>query len=124
MFAPRAFCSARRSAALVSGLGPPAFTAIAMSLLMRVKTFAIRFHRANIVALRVSKMRPMSSPAVCAIPLLPRRFIAPSRLRAPASRPAGSHPVRAEEGVHAALHGLADPLVRRANEHPELRAEH
>src|SRR5512143_710093 len=61
MFAPRAFWSTRRSAGLWSGLGPPAFTAIAMSLLMRVKAFAIRFHRANIVALRVSKMRPMRS---------------------------------------------------------------
>jgi hypothetical protein len=30
-----------------------------MSFAMRVKTFAMRFHRANIVALRVSKMRPM-----------------------------------------------------------------
>src|SRR5512137_1148705 len=59
MLAPRAFCRARRSAGLSLGFGPPAFTAMAMSLLMRVKTFAILFHRANMVALRVSKMRPM-----------------------------------------------------------------
>src|SRR5512139_1814728 len=59
MFAPRAFWIARRRAGFVSALGPPVFTAIAMSFAMRVKTFAIRFHRANIVALRVSKMRPM-----------------------------------------------------------------
>src|SRR5512136_1438911 len=60
MLAPRAFWMARRRAGFVSGLGPPAFTAMAMSLLMRVKTFAILFHRANMVALRVSKMRPMA----------------------------------------------------------------
>src|SRR4051812_41157911 len=59
MFAARAFCRTRRSVGLVSGLGPPDFTAIAMSLLIRVNSFAIRFQRANIVALRVSKMRPM-----------------------------------------------------------------
>src|SRR5512136_275125 len=59
MLAPRAFCRARRSDGLSLGFGPPAFTAMAMSLLMRVKTFAILFHRANMVALRVSKMRPM-----------------------------------------------------------------
>jgi hypothetical protein len=31
---------------------------MAMSLLMRVNSFAILFQRANIVVLRVSKMRP------------------------------------------------------------------
>src|SRR5512142_2502278 len=62
MFALRAFCSARRSAALLSGLGPPAFTAMAISLLIRVNCFAMRCQRANIVALRVSKMRPMRAP--------------------------------------------------------------
>src|SRR5512139_368696 len=61
MFAPRAFWIARRRAGFVSALGPPVFTAIAMSFEIRVKTFAIRFHRANIVALRVSKMRPIRS---------------------------------------------------------------
>src|ERR1700760_3315576 len=59
IFAARAFCTARRRAGLESGLPPPAFTAIAMSLLMRVNSFAILFQRANMVALRVSKMRPM-----------------------------------------------------------------
>jgi hypothetical protein len=59
MFAPRAFWSARRSAGLPAGLAPPTLTAIAISLLIRVKAFAIRFHRANIVALRVSNIRPM-----------------------------------------------------------------
>ena len=61
MFAARAFWIARRSAGLVSGLGPPAFTAMAMSLPMRVNAFAILSQRANIVALRVSKMRPMAN---------------------------------------------------------------
>ena len=65
MLAPRAFCRARRSAALACGSGPPVFTAMAMSLAMRVKTFAILFQRANMVALRVSKMRPMESSRRC-----------------------------------------------------------
>src|SRR5688572_1602319 len=66
MFAARALSSARRRAGLASGFGPPDFTAMAMSLLTRVNSFAILFQRANIVALRVSKMRPMSDA------LLPR----------------------------------------------------
>jgi hypothetical protein len=61
MLAARAFWIARRSAALWWGSGPPDFTAMTMSLVIRVKTFAIRFQRANMVALRVSKMRPMGS---------------------------------------------------------------
>ena len=59
MFAARAFCITRRSAGLLSGLGPPAFTAMAMSFPMRVNTLAIRSHRLNMVALRVSNIRPM-----------------------------------------------------------------
>src|SRR5512133_1238575 len=95
MFAPRAFCNARRSAGLWSGLGPPDFTAIAMSLLMRVKAFAILFQRANIVALRVSKMRPMVVRALgprCAGArqvVTKRAFIAPTRACAPVPRAAG-----------------------------------
>ena len=61
MFAARAFWIIRRSVGLLSGLGPPAFTAMAMSFPMRVKAFAILSHRLNMVALRVSKMRPMAS---------------------------------------------------------------
>ena len=61
MFAARAFWITRRSVGLVSGLGPPAFTAMAMSFPIRVKAFAILSHRLNIVALRVSKMRPMAN---------------------------------------------------------------
>ena len=61
MFAARAFCSTRRSVGLLSGLGPPAFTAMAMSLPMRVNALAILSHRLNMVALRVSKMRPMTN---------------------------------------------------------------
>src|SRR3954447_14567094 len=61
MFAARAFWIIRRSVGLLSGLGPPAFTAIAMSFPMRVKSFAILSHRLNMVALRVSKMRPMAN---------------------------------------------------------------
>src|SRR5262249_36594457 len=55
-----AFCSARRSMGLLWGSGPPDFTAMAISRLMRVNAFAILFQRANIVALRVSKIRPTS----------------------------------------------------------------
>src|SRR5574341_1916467 len=66
MLRARAFWRTRRRAGLLSGLGPPAFTAMAMSLLTRVKAFAILFQRANIVALRVSKMRPMGVPR-CAV---------------------------------------------------------
>src|SRR4051812_17128916 len=66
IFAERAFWSARRRVGLPSGLVPPDLTAMAMSLLTRVNNFAILFQRANIVALRVSKIRPMG-----------RRFLSP-----------------------------------------------
>src|SRR5215213_7748646 len=59
MFTARAFWMMRRSAGLVSGLGPPDFTAMARSLPTRVKALAILSQRLNIVALRVSKIRPM-----------------------------------------------------------------
>src|SRR5512147_2573554 len=91
MLAARALWMARRSAGLLSGFGPPAFAAMTMSLVMRVKALAIRFHRANMVALRVSKMRPMGSSA----PLAP----APRHGRIPqprAARKAPRPPGRAE----------------------------
>ena len=47
------------SSGLATGSGPPALTAMVISLPMRANCFAIRSHRANIVCLRVSKMRPM-----------------------------------------------------------------
>ena len=59
MLTARAFWMTRRSAGLVSGFGPPALTAIVMSLPMRANCFAIWSQRANIVCLRASKMRPM-----------------------------------------------------------------
>src|SRR5688572_3535992 len=59
MLAARAFWITRRRVGLVSGLGPPDFTAMARSFPMRVKAFAILSHRLNIVAFRVSKIRPM-----------------------------------------------------------------
>src|SRR5215471_12555797 len=61
MFAARAFWMTRRSAGLDSGLGPPFLTAIVISLPMRENSLDMRSQRANIVALRVSKMRPMAS---------------------------------------------------------------
>src|SRR5687767_15674906 len=60
MLTARAFCIARRSARLDSGSGPPALTAIVISLPMRANCFEMRSQRANIVCLRVSKMRPMA----------------------------------------------------------------
>src|SRR3954466_9758786 len=59
MFTARAFWMMRRSAGLVSGLGPPDFTAMARSFPTRVKALAILSHRLNIVAFLVSKIRPM-----------------------------------------------------------------
>ena len=65
MLTARAFWNARRSAGLCSGFGPPALTAIVISLPMRANALDILSQRANIVALRVSKMRPIvdSAPA-------------------------------------------------------------
>ena len=62
MFTARAFCMARRRLGLAAGSGPPALTAMVMSLAMRANCLAMRFQRANIVALRTSKMRPMGGP--------------------------------------------------------------
>src|SRR5690606_24023059 len=59
MFTLFAFWRTRRSAGLLSGSGPPAFTAMTMSFPMRANCFAMRSHRANMVALRTSKMRPI-----------------------------------------------------------------
>src|SRR5262245_34830160 len=61
MFAARAFWMTRRSAGLDSGFGPPFLTAIVISFPIREKSLDMRSQRANIVALRVSKMRPMGS---------------------------------------------------------------
>src|SRR5262245_55568547 len=63
MLMARAFWMMRRSEGLLSGFGPPAFTAIVISLPIRAKAFDILSQRANMVALRVSKIRPMR--AVC-----------------------------------------------------------
>src|SRR5947208_1229885 len=52
-----------RRAGCDAGSARPAFTAMVRSLAMRANCFAMRFQRANIVALRTSKMRPM--PAWC-----------------------------------------------------------
>ena len=67
MLTARAFWITRRSAGFEAGSGPPAFTAIAMSLAMRVNCFAIRFQRANIACLRTSKMRPMAGDSAAAL---------------------------------------------------------
>src|SRR5438876_5762386 len=63
MLTARAFWMVRRSVGFDAGSAPPAFTVMVRSLAMRANCFAMRFQRANIVALRTSKMRPM--PAWC-----------------------------------------------------------
>jgi hypothetical protein len=61
MLTARAFWTTRRRRGLPTGSGPPALTAIVISLPMRAKALAIRSQRANIVCFLVSKMRPMVS---------------------------------------------------------------
>src|SRR5262245_32392273 len=61
MLTARAFWITRRSAGLPSGFAPPALIAIVISLLMRAKAFDMRSQRASMVALRVSRMRPMAA---------------------------------------------------------------
>ena len=60
MFTAREFWIARRSAGFAFGSEPPFFTAMVMSLPMRLNCFAMRFQRANIVCFLTSKMRPMN----------------------------------------------------------------
>src|SRR4051794_12626408 len=90
MLAARAFWTTRRRAGLLSGLGPPALTAMAMSLPMRVKAFAILSHRLNMVAFLVSKIRPMrwvlaGHPAAGEVG--DRRGVTPPRDRSDAAPP-------------------------------------
>src|SRR6201997_2886633 len=59
MLTARAFWMVRRNMGFAAGSGPPAFTAMVMSFAMRANCFAMRFHRANIVCFRTSKMRPI-----------------------------------------------------------------
>src|SRR6516165_1602271 len=59
MFTARAFWMMRRSDGLELGSEPPDLTVMVMSLAIRANCFAMRFHRANIVCLRTSNMRPM-----------------------------------------------------------------
>src|SRR5689334_20219737 len=53
------FWIARRDAGLELGSEPPALTAMLMSLDTRANCFAMRSHRANIVCLPTSNMRPI-----------------------------------------------------------------
>src|SRR6266480_4836366 len=59
MLTARAFWMVRRNTGLDAGSVPPAFTTMVMSFAMRANCFAMRFHRANIVCFRTSKIRPM-----------------------------------------------------------------
>src|SRR6185437_7061039 len=56
-----AFSWQRRRAGLVAGSGPPALTAMAISLPIRENCLAIRSHRANIVDFLTSNMRPIDA---------------------------------------------------------------
>jgi hypothetical protein len=59
MFWALAFMMAVRSAALVSGSGPPAFAAMVMVLPSRGKTLDIIPHRFSLAALRYSNALPI-----------------------------------------------------------------
>src|SRR5689334_24327355 len=61
MLSARLFCTARRRAGFELGSLPPALTAMLMSFAMRANCFAMRSHRANIVCLRTSNMRPIGA---------------------------------------------------------------
>src|SRR5438477_10003995 len=59
MLRARAFWMTRRSEGLLCGFDTAALTAIVISLPMRANALDILSQRANIVAFRVSKMRPI-----------------------------------------------------------------
>src|SRR5690554_6967283 len=60
MFAAFAFCITARKRAFVSGLGPPSFTAITMSLPILVNVLAIADQRFNFLAFLNSNALPIS----------------------------------------------------------------
>src|SRR4051812_18559590 len=93
MLTARAFWITRRRVGFAAGSGPLALTDIVMSLAMRANCFAMRFHRANIVCLRTSNMRPMDTrkperPAESA----ERRMVHGEQGRAGTPVRRGSHP--------------------------------
>ena len=59
MLAALAFCMTARSRELLSGSGPPSFTAITISLPMRVKVLAMADHLFIFLAFRNSKALPI-----------------------------------------------------------------
>src|SRR6185436_12661077 len=68
MLTAREFCTARRSAGLELTSLPPALTAMLMSFATRANCFAMRSHRANIVCLRTSNMRPIGARILLDVP--------------------------------------------------------
>src|SRR4029077_11582891 len=70
-----AFWKQRRRAALVFWSGPPDFTARAISFPIRVNCFAILSHLANMVALRTSKIRPITFKKLVWIANLHKLFL-------------------------------------------------
>src|SRR6185369_4409122 len=128
MFAARAFWIMRRSAGLLSGLGPPDFTAMAMSFPMRVKAFAILSHRLNMVALRVSKMRPMGDSTTTSAARQPHRE------RRPAARLAFCRDVTAhrlddlphdpQAQAQAAVVALGDGALETGEDALQILARH
>src|ERR1700730_13195608 len=107
MLTARAFCNTRRSVGLDAGSGPPACTAIAISLATRVNCFAMRFQRANIACFLTSNMRPMGY--MVAIPRQTARLAAPFSRRFPMSAvPADDSPSAVSFGDLA----LSEPVLR------------
>src|ERR1700686_250666 len=107
MLTARAFCNTRGSVGLVAGSGPPARTAIAISLATRVNCFAMRFQRANIACFLTSNMRPMGY--MVAIPRQTARLAAPFSRRFPMSAvPADDSPSAVSFGDLA----LSEPVLR------------
>src|SRR5579863_5665427 len=107
MLTARAFCRTRRSVGFDAGSGPPACTAIAISLATRVNCFAMRFQRANIACFLTSNMRPMLHMVA-----IPRQT---ARLAAPFSRSIPMSAVPAEEvPVTPSFRDLAlsEPVLR------------
>src|SRR5271170_2417137 len=103
----RAFCSTRRKVGLAAGSGPPACTAMAMSLATRVNCLAMRFQRANIACFLTSNMRPM--PTMVAI----RGQTARLARSHPTANPMSAVPADAIENTASFGDlGLSEPVLR------------
>src|ERR1700752_2483161 len=100
MLTARAFWMVRRRVGLEVGSAPPDLTAMVMSFAMRANCFAMRFHRANMVCLRTSKMRPMAD--YCSAPQ-PRLWTAATSAVGAGGRCGGVRELRVEQPHAPAL---------------------